>query len=274
MQRTVRENLEKLVNKNVQLVPAVSEEERKQYEEEVLLPLDHVIEATSPDYFRIDILGTPRSAWNKSAARVFTKWIIEQLGLPNTLETVKAIQSAFSTHVDTIIRKYKESLKSSAERIYLKMRSRRQTRKYQLFHRRRYLAYVFAPLRRHINMLERIGVDGMSSDESDTDETDAYTSEYQILAPIWRAQCVTAWLRMFDSIHNILKRSGNITAAQGTHTRYRRSGQRQSASIKFVPGLPINCYHPQWVNADLRRKFDLHPKAEAYDFNHSDDILE
>ncbi|KAJ7017000.1 hypothetical protein C8F04DRAFT_980230 [Mycena alexandri] len=229
-------------------------------------------EATSARYFRFDVLGTASSPWNKSAARVFAKLAIRQLSLPNSYEMVQAIKKAFTAHLRTIMRRYKLSLKSRPERMQMKSLGRRQARKYQLFHQRRYLAYAFKPLRRHTAMLERLGVDGTSSDESDH-ETEEQTT-YQILTPLWRAPHIAAWLRMFDSLHNILRKSGDSSASHGSFPRRRRVGQRRSTNIKFVPGLPLEVYDPGWIARDARRKYDLHPTTEQYEFSHQPDIVE
>ncbi|KAJ6562035.1 hypothetical protein B0H19DRAFT_873242, partial [Mycena capillaripes] len=221
--------------------------------------------------FRFDVLGTSHSAWNKSAARVFADFTIRQLCLPNTVEMFGALSRAFSAHLATIIRRYRLSLKPRAEQLHIKIQSRRQTRKYQ----RRYLAYMFKSLNRHIDMLERLGIDGMSSDESETEIADEeHHTQYQILAPLWRARELAAWLRMFDSIHNIFRRSGDSLASRGAFPHRRKVGQKRSTNIKFVPGLPINVYDQEWITKDAKRKYDLRPSSEHYDFSHDPDIIE
>lgn len=123
-------------------------------------------------------------------------------------------------------------------------------------------------------MLENLGIDGMSSDESETEHVGGdYHTNYHILRPQWRAGRVTPWLRMFDSIHNILRRSG-APPGGGSFPRQRRATNRTSTNVKFVPGLPINAYDPEWIDKDIRRKYDLRPLRRLYDFNHDPDIVE
>ncbi|KAJ7716538.1 hypothetical protein B0H16DRAFT_1338941 [Mycena metata] len=256
----------------MQIVPAVSVEELSEFEQDTR-------EATTAHYFRFDVLGTPNSSWNKSAARVFAKSAIRQLALPNSYEMVQAIKKAFTAHL---------------QRIQIKSLGRRQARKYQvfvqlqrstshadaypqLFHQRRYVAYAFKPLRQHAAMLERLGVDGMSSDDSDQetqDIRDEHQTTYSILTPLWRASHLAAWLRIFDSVHNILRKSGSSSASLGSFTRLRTISQRRSRSKKFVPGLPLDVYDPHWIAQDARRKYDLYPTMEQYDFSHQADIVE
>ncbi|KAJ7454097.1 hypothetical protein FB451DRAFT_951803, partial [Mycena latifolia] len=142
-----------------------------------------------------------------------------------------------------------------------------------LYHQRRYLAYTFKPLRRHVDMLEYLGVDGMSSDESDAEDI-GDTPQYHILSPLWRCRKIAGWFRVFDSLHNILRKSGEIQAARGSFPRRRKVTQRKSKSVKFVAGLPINVYDERWMESDRMRRYDLRPSAQPYDFSHDADIME
>lgn len=141
----------------------------------------------------------------------------------------------------------------------------------QLFHRRRYISYVFQPLQKHSLMLEQLGVDGMSSDESG-DENDQH--EYQILAPLWRAAEVSPWLRMFDTVHNILRIAGDPKALQGAFPHRRIWTARKSKKKNFVAGLPRNTYDQTWVAKEQLSQYFLHPSPEHYDFSHQPDIIQ
>ncbi|KAJ7256722.1 hypothetical protein C8J57DRAFT_999762, partial [Mycena rebaudengoi] len=139
-----------------------------------------------------------------------------------------------------------------------------------LYHRHRFLAYTFPPLQPHIDMLESLGVDGMSSDESETDGNDHI--QYKILVPVWRASVATAWLRMFDSLYHILRRSGDVQALRGAFPHQRILTQQKNSKNTFVPGLPINVYDASWISGDIRTQYSLRPLAEKYDFRHAPDI--
>ncbi|KAK6997501.1 hypothetical protein R3P38DRAFT_2562009 [Favolaschia claudopus] len=273
--------LQSLVPKQAQVIPLVTPEERTRYEKQIQLPQNSHLEATSETNFRFDVLGTNRSLWNKSAARVFADLTIRQLGLPNNIDMFQAIVKAFQTYLSTIIRRYKTSLKSADEQELVRSRVSKYGRKYQvskpifyfiqLFHRRRYISYAFPPLQKHATMLEQMGIDGMSSDESG-DEEDQH--EYKILAPQWRATEVAAWLRMFDTIHNILRTTGNSKTAQGAFPHRRIFTANKSKSKKFVSGLPHNTYNQDWVNKEQCSQYVLHPTPIPYDFNHDPNIIQ
>ncbi|KAJ7769593.1 hypothetical protein DFH07DRAFT_735937, partial [Mycena maculata] len=231
-------------------------------------------EATSEESFRFDVLGTPNSPWNKSAARVFAELAIRHFSFPNTVEQFDGIRHAFTAHLKTIRKRYQTSLASGPQRGQQKRLDRLQTRKYQLFHRRRYLVYTFKPFQRHIDMIEQLGIDGMSSDESDREDiADGGHTKYRVLAPRWRAGCVTPWLRTIDSTRSMLHKSGD-SDVRGSFPRHRIPTNRKSTSTKFVSGLPLNAYDPEWIAADARRKFDLRPLAQHYDFSHDADVAE
>ncbi len=111
-------------------------------------------------------------------------------------------------------------------------------------------------------MLERFGVDGMSSDESDTE---AGVKQYGILKKSWRPDEVTLWLRGIDAVVAL------STKARGNRPRVRMVSTKYDDSRSAVRGLPKNAYESAWyaklgdfARADLHREED-----ETYDFNHA-----
>lgn len=117
-------------------------------------------------------------------------------------------------------------------------------------------------------MLEELGPEGMSSDDSDREDRDLV--RYRTRSPPWRADAVTRWLRMFDTISRIFR--GETGA--GSNPRIRNSTSSKSDRKGFVPGLPINVYDPSWLESDARRKYDLFPAQETYDFTFDPSIIE
>lgn len=133
LQRFIREQLQDLVDKNMQIVPSVASEERQAYEERASIP-GHA-EATSGEYFRFDVRGTPHSPWNQSAARVFADHVIYTACLTNTVNVFEGLRRGFATHLETIIRRYRKSLmflRDPEGHKRLVNKARRQTRKYQV----------------------------------------------------------------------------------------------------------------------------------------------
>ncbi|KAJ7342317.1 hypothetical protein DFH08DRAFT_703827 [Mycena albidolilacea] len=274
----VHKHLDELISKIAQIVPLVTQEECALYEAQILLPHNSRLEATSKENFQFDVQGTPRPPWNKSAACVFSYLTIQQLGLLNSLEMFNAITKAFETYVDHIIRRYKLSLKTAEEQALEHSKHSKYGRKYrkelkyiQLFHRRRFIGYLSPPLWKHASMLELLGVDGMSSDESGQEDD---WDEYKILAPLWRASEVAPWLRMFDTIHRILRAVGNPQAQQGTFPHWRILTNAKSRNKKFVAGLLHNVYDQAWIAGEKLTEEVIYPTPDAYDFNHEPSIIQ
>ncbi|KAJ7690148.1 hypothetical protein B0H14DRAFT_2652525 [Mycena olivaceomarginata] len=264
MARMVHKHLDELIPKIAQIVPLVTREECALYEAQILLPHNSRLEATSKENFRFDVQGTPRSPWNKSAARVFSHLTIQQLGLPNSLEMFNAITKAFETYVDHIIRRYKLSLKTAEEQALERSKHSKYGRKYQkelnifsFFTDGRFIGYLFPPLRKHASMLELLGVDGMSSDESGQEDD---RDEYKILAPLWRAS-------------EDLAGSGKSSGSTRDIPHRRILTNAKSRNKKFVAGLPHNVYDQAWIAGEKLTEEVLYPTPDAYDFNHEPNII-
>lgn len=120
-------------------------------------------------------------------------------------------------------------------------------------------------------MLEQLGVDGMSSDESGKEDNQL---EYKILIPGWRASEVAPWLRIFDTIHNIFRTAGDPQALRGSFPHRRMLTQKKSSSKKIVPALPSNAYDKIWISRENLTQYTLHPTTELYDFSHDPNILQ
>ncbi|KAJ7223832.1 hypothetical protein C8J57DRAFT_1391461 [Mycena rebaudengoi] len=232
-------------------------------------------EAVTIENFRIDVVGTPRSEWNKSVARVFAKDFIRKLELPNTYAMFMAVDKAFATYMKNIRAKYRLAQTSAENQARVERQDRRDSRKRGLFHRRRDIAEEIDELNEHVDMLERFGVDGMSSDESEVDDSDGELT-YSITAPAWRATAATPWLRTLDAAHNLTRIGGASSVPHSlrgawAHTR-QESGRKKNG--KFVRALPINAYNPAWLAQNPSKKLVLRPTEEQYDFSHRPDILE
>lgn len=150
----------------------------------------------------------------------------------------------------------------------------------QLFQRRIFIASFVPLLRRHVNMLERLGVAGMSSDESDTAEVLGNASirnentRYRVKRPRWRAPVLETWLRVFDTCYIVWRRT-STDAIHGAPVHLReRPSNSWSYSKKFVTCLEKNAYDAQWLHACTNVDVVLLPRDDQYDFTHDSRILE
>lgn len=98
-------------------------------------------------------------------------------------------------------------------------------------------------LQKHLDLLGRLGVDGMSSDESDGE--DGSGPVFRVRRPIWRAPVVGRWLQLFDSLN--LKRRQLMQDKRGCYPRIRVRSSEPSHSKGFVEGLPMNAYDESWM---------------------------
>jgi hypothetical protein len=152
-----------------------------------------------------------------------------------------------------------------------------QTRPFQLFHRRLLVAQTFPPLHRHVAILQRLGVEGMSDDESDVEEmqTRQRPPRYFVIQPAWRAKALTSWLQIFDSVHILLRRTDG-EPSQGAFPRqriYNYRPQRFSRAKKYVSHLPLNTYDKRWLSTIHNIDFSVCPQKTPYDFVHDQEAM-
>ncbi|KAF9500278.1 hypothetical protein BDN71DRAFT_1355543, partial [Pleurotus eryngii] len=227
-------------------------------------------EAASTGYFKPDLRAPPSSPWNRSHVRVFIRTFLEA----DTFECVdkSRIRKAFLGHLKALRQKYLHQQSNPREQANRQARANRDERKRNLFHRRLNVARKYPVLHSHQLMLERLGVQGMSSDESDHESG---LSQYRILLPKWRNPQLAAWLRVFDAIHRKSRfQSDQTRAGRGARPRLRVVGQTWSTSESYVSQLPLNAYNPNWLaRLNIIEKEDVDAQGdEHYDFSHNPDV--
>ena len=92
-------------------------------------------------------------------------------------------------------------------------------------------------------MLDKFGRDGMSSDESDTDENGRKVL-YALIKP-WRSVTANMWVHKFDEP---VQESRLHSEKRGRPPRCRIRSNRISSS-KAVNNLPGNAYDSTWLQA-------------------------
>ncbi|KAI0713030.1 hypothetical protein C8T65DRAFT_574203 [Cerioporus squamosus] len=221
--------------------------------------------------FCIDISGTPASPWNESATRVFVKsfMTVAQFKCRNR----KKIHDMFRSYFRTLQRHYhkgKATATAPAE-VDAKAHSRYQ-RKYMvsLWDRRYKIACRYRVLKDHAWILQKLGVDGMSSDE---EEEGAPLRRYRVFVKPWRSKVVTEFLRILDALHRRYRQKAGAGTKRGSPPRLRYLCLDESTS-KAVEKLPINAYDETWY-ATLKglRKDDIAAKA-PYDFTIDQSVIE
>ncbi|RPD73846.1 hypothetical protein L226DRAFT_571764 [Lentinus tigrinus ALCF2SS1-7] len=140
----------------------------------------------------------------------------------------------------------------------------RYQRKYTLFQRRYAIVTRYRILRPHIKILQRLGVNGMSSDE---EEEGAPFVRYRVLIKPWRSEAVTKFLRALDALHRRYRKTGGSGSKRGSPPRLRCLSTEESTS-KEVPRLPINAYNERWYSEQkgLKRD-DIAARPTPYNFD-------
>jgi len=209
--------------------------------------------------FHIDLNGLPRSKWNKSAAEVFAAEFWKcHAGENYTLEYVT---EAWLTRVIAIRTQYKLQQRNESVVKSYRVQRRRHQRKHEvrtatffwfahlnqskLYTRRLETAYEYQEIKdRAVTIVESLGLDGMSSDES-SHEGRKGEATYRIWEKRWRSRQVNDWLRMLDALHLRLRYSGKWQATAGAWPHFRSSGLEYSERPP-VKGLPVDFYSADW----------------------------
>ncbi|KAI0762494.1 hypothetical protein C8Q74DRAFT_1174340, partial [Fomes fomentarius] len=230
--------------------------------------------------FCLDLAGTPASSWNASATEVFVDDFLD-CGQYNCTDR-KKIAKMFRTHIRTLKHHHKNlgtatsssngsSKKQPKKAITAKDKARaRYQRKYtsillQLYHRRLGIARRFINTKKHIKILQRMGVESMSSDEEDN--TAAFV-RYRIFKKPWRHVRVTQCLRLLDALHRMWRAESGQASKRGSTQRCRFDGSNPPK-----PRLPKNAYDDAWLAARTPVELDkLKPNNAAYDFSHDEGI--
>jgi hypothetical protein len=143
----------------------------------------------------------------------------------------------------------------------------------QLFQRRREIAKFYSPLRKHLDILDALGTNGMSSDESDVDP-DSNRTTYTVVKPSWRHPDLHNWLKVFDQLHHRKHINSWSMDKRGAFTHIRAGSQKVREAVHAPSGLPINAYDPKWLDSreSLYVRHVLCPKEEPYAFGHPSDV--
>ncbi|KIK10513.1 hypothetical protein PISMIDRAFT_124310, partial [Pisolithus microcarpus 441] len=123
-----------------------------------------------------------------------------------------------------------------------------------------------APLRRHLPFVKGLGSQGMSSDESEDENT--RTISYPRVYPAWRSGQLAALLWKVDDVAatNVSVQIGKRKKS-GTQLRVRPHSDKVNAEAAAPPGLPRNCYDAAWLEKlSQRQRRELRVQDEEYNF--------
>ncbi|KAI0648927.1 hypothetical protein C8Q79DRAFT_904310 [Trametes meyenii] len=216
--------------------------------------------------------ATPGSEWNQSATRVFVDDFIR---CGYACQDHAKITTMFQRHFRTIQRHYQRLSNGSMpadvgpsddDKVHSKYQ-----RRYTLFQRRYKTCLWYTATQRHIRILQRLGVDGMSSDEEDTASPFPC---YHVSHKPWRAHAVTRFLRVLDALYRRRRSRQGQGSRRGAQPRLRFQSSNVSSQATAVHGLPRNAYDSNWLTARTAVEIeDLNIDETQYDFSHHADVL-
>ncbi|KAH7908183.1 hypothetical protein BJ138DRAFT_1013316 [Hygrophoropsis aurantiaca] len=224
----------------------------------------------SADRFRIDISGFPKSKWNISAAEVFTKSFTDTHRRYRS--QAKEVTTAWHIHFERLkeIHGEQQGRQSNAQA----KKNRRWERKLQMYYRRMKAAQSDRKIRcSAVGILGELGVEGMSSDESDH-PSEGGEPIYRILRKPWRAPALTPYLRTLDSLHLKTRYRGEWSASPGAWPHFRAVSLKTSQR-RVTADLPRNFYANGWYSSctpSLQRS--LRAKSDKYTFTHPEELLQ
>lgn len=246
-------------------------------------------ECCTADRFTYDVRSRPSTPWNRSAARVFTADFMRCYPLFGKSEA--EVLQAWNKHTETLRRQFFDLDKEDIEVAYERKRHRQTERKRQvhgrliltkpsshplvtqLFQRRRSVMLThLGPA--DTELLDALGVHGMSTDESDH-ESGRGEPTYVVRPKRWCSPELHHWLRTLDSLHLAVRYRTHFDATQGGWPHFRVAGRNPSICAP-VPGLPINCYSTSLLESyDEFRMSWLHPiRGHDANLKHTPEIIE
>lgn len=120
------------------------------------------------------------------------------------------------------------------------------------------------------DVVETLGLDGMSSDESEPEEngTRRPYKKVRVKTRVWRSKTLESYLKLIDRERNFKNALGNDPA--GTKPTIRVRPAHNFSSTRFIPPhLPRNFYDNDWYNgltAKLRAALQAGPPMELIEF--------
>ncbi|KAI0028639.1 hypothetical protein K488DRAFT_6834, partial [Vararia minispora EC-137] len=160
----------------------------------------------STNNFKIDCRGSPRSPWNQAVSVVFVDFMMQAGEFQDTNQLRNTLRTFFFCRMKSLQKAWRESNLAPHDQEMRAALHRREERQRGLFERRWGVVSdypdIFPDLRR---LLNRLGPNGMSDDETDVDENGRPTGTYTVFRLPWRHPDLRAHFIMLDTIASGLR---------------------------------------------------------------------
>src|SRR6266576_374651 len=117
-----------------------------------------------------------------------------------------------------------------------------------LFQHHHNIAKLVRPLSEHLGILDALGDDGMSTDESVID-SDTHQTTYMVTKPEWQHPDLHNWLKVFDQLHHRSHIKSWSLDKHGAFPHICTWSQKVHWKSHVPTGLPINAYDPNWIKS-------------------------
>lgn len=248
------------------------------------------IQITAND-FRLDLSRDRSTLFNRTAMEVFTADFYRKVmqdnwynspPIPTQYLQVDIISDCFYYHLKHVKSRYKHFVVHMAldsEAAWIKedkrlQRMSRGVRKVRLYKWRLNAIAEDPQLSRHKRLLEALGTQGMSSDESDT-KAPGKSTTYPRVYPQWRSQQLSSFLWKLDAIVEKIHASPIGRRKRGGNPlRIRPHTSKYNTTAAAPIGFPRNCYDKEWLDSlPARSKATLQARDVDYKFSDTDDAF-
>ncbi|KAF9035481.1 hypothetical protein BJ165DRAFT_1355484, partial [Panaeolus papilionaceus] len=233
------------------------------------------------DAFRVTFDHEPRCPWNISAGRVFAEAFIKKYKLPAS--EASEIEQRFYQRLRSLKRTYGERKQGPEMKLRKERSARKEGRRSHVFvfHRRVFVFEQHPSLKPFLPEVERLGADGMSSDDSEYEGSAHFTPirrstarpgqriDLVVRKPLWRSESLSRLLHTADLLYPILRRLVTWDHRGGLPHPRLHLEDAESTSRKFPHKLPTNAYSRSWQSQQKDLMFVVAPLLHEYNYDNT-----
>ncbi|KZV59118.1 hypothetical protein PENSPDRAFT_672576 [Peniophora sp. CONT] len=221
--------------------------------------------------FSPDVVGTLQSSWNLALAKLFADYFLRVVD-PQWGVTKQEAKHRFLRHLPTLITQYRKLHGDSFQGLTPRkiqtdvdvLRGQQRTRRVETHLKRSAITKKFPKLQKLRSIVDALGSDGGSDDES---QVMAGQSAFMIQPLLWRAPALNKALRTGCLLHLTNRFNDDGRPSRGAWPRLRLPPPPSTPGVmprKPISGLPRNCYNPEWLKTlDKEAIRDLNAKEEV-----------
>ncbi|KAF8833546.1 hypothetical protein BDN67DRAFT_1017428 [Paxillus ammoniavirescens] len=192
----------------------------------------------TPENFRFDLNHKQTSPFNNCAKTVAAVEFLKRVKddhyfyppIPSKFLNQDYVVFMLHGQLKHLIRIYKELQAGPSKKTKRLIDTSWTTRKHQLYDSRLDVASSDPNLSRHVPLLKKFGISGISSDEGEGPQG---LRKFKVLTPAWRSGALSGLYYQLDERCAVMRRV--------------KEGHNMKA--KVPPKLPLNCYDQEWYNS-------------------------